>query len=192
MDTPIVIIIICYIASFTVLGVQSVIGDPMNIEMQVFNPDSGSFDGESMRSAINTMSDTFSGCYDSTNQLIGGFSNQTYATQIECQYASNDTANTNTPYTWIEGTNSTYSNLSFQTAQMQITMADEPSVTNNPITAAATLVFQVFQIITGTYAFNLLIFLGIPDIFVVGVSMIYVILLSIWTIMLLRGNSINA
>ena len=108
MDTPIVIIIICYIASFTVLGVQSVIGDPMNIEMQVFNPDSGSFDGESMRSAINTMSDTFAGCYDSNNQLIGGFSNQTYTSQLACTMASNDTANTNTPYTWIEGKNSTY------------------------------------------------------------------------------------
>ena len=74
---------------------------------------------------------------------------------------------------------------------MQLTMADEVSVTNNPITSAATQVFQLFQIITGTYAFNLLIFLSVPEIFVVGISMIYVILLSIWTIMLLRGNNIS-
>jgi hypothetical protein len=53
------------------------------------------------------------------------------------------------------------------------------------------MVFQLFQIITGTYAFNLLIFIGVPEIFVVGISMIYVILLAIWTIMLLRGNNIN-
>jgi hypothetical protein len=44
---------------------------------------------------------------------------------------------------------------------------------------------------TGTYVFNLLAYLGIPLIFVAGVSMIYIILISIWTIMLLRGNNIN-
>ena len=182
MDTPIVIIIICYIASFTILGTQSILGDPMGIEMQAFNPDTGNFDGDTMRDSINSMSDTFAGCYDSNNVLIGGYSNQTYATEIECTYASN---------TWVTGTNSTYSQLSFQTAQMQITMGNEVSITDNPITNAATMVFQLFQIITGTYAFNLLIFIGIPEIFVVGISMIYVILLSIWTIMLLRGNNIN-
>jgi len=39
--------------------------------------------------------------------------------------------------------------------------------------------------------FNLLAYMGIPLIFVGGISMIYVILISIWTIMLLRGNNIN-
>jgi hypothetical protein len=70
-------------------------------------------------------------------------------------------------------------------------MAEEATVTNNPITSAASQVFQLFQIITGTYAFNLLVFIGIPEVFVVGISMIYVILLSIWTIMLLRGNNVS-
>lgn len=191
MDTPIVIIMICYIASFTILGTQSIIGDPMGIEMQAFNPDTGNFDGDTMRDSINAMSDTFAGCYDNNNVLIGGYSNQTYTNQIYCNDASAITSNPDTPYTWITGTNSTYSQLSFQTSQMQITMGNEVSITDNPITNAATMVFQLFQIITGTYAFNLLIFVGIPEIFVVGISMIYVILLSIWTIMLLRGNNIN-
>ena len=192
MDTPIVIIMICYIASFTILGTQSILGDPMGIEMQAFNPDTGNFDGNTMRDSINNMSDTFAGCYDNNNILIGGYSNQTYPSALQCEYASTDTpSNPDIPYTWITGTNSTYSQLSFQTSQMQITMGNEVSITDNPITNAATMVFQLFQIITGTYAFNLLIFIGIPEIFVVGISMIYVILLSIWTIMLLRGNNVN-
>jgi hypothetical protein len=63
---------------------------------------------------------------------------------------------------------------------MQITMADEPSITNNPIASATTMIFQLFQIVTGTYAFNLLIFMGIPHIFVVGITAVYVILLAIY------------
>ena len=140
-----------------------------------------------MREAIQSISDTFAGCYDSTGNLIGGYSNQTYTDALSCQYAPTSYQ----PTQWIQGTNSTFSQLSFQTAQMQLTMADEVSITDNPITNAATMVFQLFQIITGTYAFNLLIFIGVPEIFVVGISMIYVILLAIWTIMLLRGNNIN-
>ena len=191
MDTPIVIIILAYIASFTFLGVQSVVGDPIGIEMKVYESDTGGFTGTDLRTSINSMSDTFAGCYDNTQSLIGGFGNQTYTTEIECQYASADPANTNTPYEWISGTNSTFSNLSYQTAQMQLTMADQQSVTDNPITQAGALVYLIFQIMTGTYVFNLLAYLGIPLIFVAGVSMIYIILISIWTIMLLRGNNIN-
>ena len=191
MDTPIVIIILAYIASFTFLGVQSALGDPIGIEMKVYEPDTGGFTGDDLRTSINSMSDTFAGCYDNTQSLIGGFGNQTYTTEIECQYASADPANTDTPYEWISGTNSTFSNLSYQTAQMQLTMADQNSVTDNPITQAGALVYLIFQIMTGTYVFNLLAYLGIPLIFVAGVSMIYIILISIWTIMLLRGNNIN-
>jgi hypothetical protein len=33
MDTPIVIIILAYIASFCLLGIQAVVADPLNIEM---------------------------------------------------------------------------------------------------------------------------------------------------------------
>tara|TARA_B100000470_G_scaffold168695_1_gene133073 strand:- start:727 stop:1242 length:516 start_codon:yes stop_codon:yes gene_type:complete len=170
-------------ASFSVLGTQAILGDPIGVEMQSFDKGSGMLIGDTMTNAINSMSDSFTGCYDSSSNLIGGYNNQTYTTEIECTYANQF---------WIEGTGASYSELSYQTAQMQLTMANEISVTNNPVTSAATQVFQLFQIITGTYAFNLLVFFGIPEIFVAGISMIYVITLSIWTILLLRGNNVNA
>jgi hypothetical protein len=180
MDTPIVIIILAYIASFALIGIQVVLGDPLGIEIE-------GVDGIPIRDAINTMSDTFAGCYDNNQTLIGGFGNQTYTDVTECFYADQ----VYQPTEWIEGTNSTFSNLSYQTAHMQLTMASEITITDNPLTTAATLVYQIFQIITGTYIFNLLKILWIPDIFVAGISMIYVILISIWTIKLLRGNNVN-
>jgi hypothetical protein len=189
MDTPIVIIMVCYIASFSILGTQAILGDPIGVDMQAFNKDTGGFTGDTMKDSINAMSDTFTGCYTSETStppsiLIGGFANQTYTDQLSCHFADNTNQ-------WLNGTGASYSSLSYQTAQMQLTMAEEITVTNNPITSAATQVFQLFQIITGTYAFNLLIFLSVPEIFVVGISMIYVITLSIWTIMLLRGNNVS-
>ena len=69
---------------------------------------------------------------------------------------------------------------------MQLTMANEVSITENPLTSGATMIYQFFQIITGTYAFNLLLHIAIPPIFVAGISMIYVILISLWVI-----NTIN-
>ena len=191
MDTPIVIIITAYIFSFTFLGVQAVVGDPMGIDMKVYQADTGSFTGADLRTQINTESDTFAGCYNVNEELIGGFGNQTYETEEECNTASGVTTNPDIPYTWIEGTDATFSNLSYQTAQMQLTMANQANVTADPISTAAGLVYLIFQVMTGTYVFNLLAYMGIPLIFVGGISMIYVILISIWTIMLLRGNNIN-
>ena len=191
MDTPIVIIITAYIFSFTFLGVQAAVGDPMGIDMKVYDVDTGGFTGADLRTQINTESDTFAGCYNVNEELIGGFGNQTYETEAECNTASAVTTNPDIPYTWIEGTDATFSNLSYQTAQMQLTMANQANVTADPISAAAGLVYLIFQIMTGTYVFNLLAYMGIPLIFVGGISMIYVILISIWTIMLLRGNNIS-
>lgn len=191
MDTPIVIIITAYIFSFTFLGVQAVVGDPMGIDMKVYDVDTGGFTGDDLRTQINTESDTFAGCYNVNEELIGGFGNQTYTTETLCTAASSVTTNPDIPYTWVEGTDATFSNLSYQTAQMQLTMANQANVTTDPISAAAGLVYLIFQIMTGTYVFNLLAYMGIPLIFVGGISMIYVILISIWTIMLLRGNNIN-
>ena len=191
MDTPIVIIIFAYIASFSFLGVQSVIGDPIGVEMKAFDSQTGGFTGTDLRNQINSNSDTFAGCYDVNEQLIGGFGNQTYTTESQCTTASSITSNPDIPYTWLEGTNDSFSSLSYQTAQMQLTMANQNNVTVDPIATAAELVFFIFQVMTGTYAFNLLAYMGIPLIFVAGISMIYIILIAIWTIMLLRGNNIN-
>ena len=191
MDTPIVIIIFAYIASFSFLGVQSILGDPIGVDMRVYDDQTGGFTGTDLRTSINTNSDTFAGCFDVNEQLIGGFGNQTYTTEDDCNTASGNSSNPDTPYTWVTGTNDSFSSLSYQTAQMQLTMANQNNVTIDPIATAAELVFFIFQIMTGTYAFNLLVYMGIPLIFVAGISMIYIILISIWTIMLLRGNNIN-
>ena len=191
MDTPIVIIIFAYIASFSFLGVQSVLGDPIGVDMKAFDDQTGGFTGTDLRNQINTNSDTFTGCFDVNEQLIGGFGNQTYTTEDDCNTASGNSSNPDTPYEWVTGTNDSFSSLSYQTAQMQLTMANQNNVTIDPIATAAELVFFIFQIMTGTYAFNLLAYMGIPLIFVTGISMIYIILISIWTIMLLRGNNIN-
>ncbi len=191
MDTPIVIIIFAYIASFSFLGVQSVVGDPIGVQMKVFDDQTGGFTGTDLRNQINTNSDTFAGCYDVNENLIGGFGNQTYTTEAECNTASANSSNPDTPYEWVTGTNDSFSSLSYQTAQMQLTMANQGNVTTDPIAIAAEMVFFIFQVMTGTYAFNLLAYMGIPLIFVAGISMIYIILIAIWTIMLLRGNNIN-
>lgn len=191
MDTPIVIIIFAYIASFSFLGVQSVVGDPIGVQMKVFDDQTGGFTGTDLRNQINTNSDTFAGCYDVNENLIGGFGNQTYTTEAECNTASAITTNPDIPYEWVTGTNDSFSSLSYQTAQMQLTMANQNNVTVDPIATAAESVYFIFQVMTGTYAFNILSYMGIPAIFVAGISMIYIILIAIWTIMLLRGNNIS-
>jgi len=191
MDTPIVIIIFAYVASFSFLGVQSVVGDPIGVQMKAFDEQTGGFTGTDLRTQINSNSDTFAGCYDVNEDLIGGFGNQTYTTEALCTTASSVTTNPDRPYTWLEGTNDSFSSLSYQTAQMQLTMANQNNVTVDPIATAAESVYFIFQVMTGTYAFNILSYMGIPAIFVAGISMIYIILIAIWTIMLLRGNNIN-
>lgn len=182
VNQPITIIILAYIASFGILGGQALVGDPMGVDMQRYNPETGKLDGGSMREAIQSISDTFAGCYDSNSNLIGGYSNQTYTDATACFYADA----VYQPTQWIQGTNATFSNLSYQTSEMQLTMANEVSITENPLTSGATMIYQFFQIITGTYAFNLLLHIAIPPIFVAGISMIYVILISLWVI-----NTIN-
>jgi len=181
---PIAIIIIAYVASFCVLGGQTILGDPLGVDMQRYNPETGMMDGGSMREAIQSISDTFAGCYDANGNLIGGYSNQTYADSTACFYANASYQ----PTQWIQGTNSTFSQLSYQTSEMQLTMANEISITDNPLTSSATMIYQFFQIITGTYAFNLLLYMSIPPVFVAGISMIYIILISLWAIDTIRGN----
>ena len=185
VNQPIAIIILAYTASFCFLGVQSTLGDPMGVDMQRYNPDTGKMDGGSMREAIQSISDTFAGCYDSNSDLIGGYANQTNVDSTACFYADA----VHQPTQWIQGTNSTFSQLSYQTSEMQLTMANEISITDNPLTSGATMIYQFFQIITGTYAFNLLLHLAIPPMFVAGISMIYIILISLWVIHTLQRIS---
>jgi hypothetical protein len=172
-------ILTAYVFSFVILGVQDTVGDIVGVDMKAFDVATGGFTGETLKNEIQTMTDTFAGCYDNQNPpvLLGGFASPTYPDEATCTAAG---------YTWTVGTGSSFSQMSAQTAQMQLTMADEPSITNNPLTSGATMIFQLFQIVTGTYAFNILIFMGIPHIFVVGITAVYVILLAIYVFEKLR------
>ena len=188
MVNPITIIMVGYIMSFAMLGGQQVIGDLVGIEMKAFDPLTGGFTGNTIATNIATESDTFSGCYDTSLELIGGFASQTYETEALC-VASLDPSTGLATNVWVQGTGGSFSEMSFQTARMQLTMASEPSVTSNPITSAATITYQLFQVLTGTYVFNILMFVGIPHIYVVGITMVYVLTLAIWVIKLLSPSS---
>lgn len=179
-----------YIMSFAFLGGAS-FADIVGIELRAYNTDTGQWDGEEIKFKLLQASDTFEGCYSSAtsvppNELIGGFANQTYETELACTMATMADGTTNL---WITGTGGSFSGMSYQTAQMQLTMASEPSVTSNPLTSAATITYQLFQVLTGTYIFNMLMFFAIPQIYVVGITMVYVLALAIWVINMLRGNN---
>ena len=189
MVNPINVIMIGYIMSFVFLG-GSELADLVGHEWRAYNVDTGEWDGELIKLKILQASDTFEGCYTSDtsvpqNELIGGFANQTYTENITCVMATMPDGTTNL---WIEGTGASFSGMSYQTAQMQLTMASEISVTANPLTSSAEIVYQLFQVLTGTYIFNILMFFAIPQIYVVGITMVYILTLAIWVINTLRGN----
>jgi hypothetical protein len=64
---------------------------------------------------------------------------------------------------------------------------NEGDVTSNPIMVAATIAWELFMLLTGTYIFSLLEIAGIPTIVIAGMVIIYVILLSRTIIGYLRG-----
>ena len=110
-------IIFAYVTSFAFLGVQDSVGDLVGVDMKAFDVTTGGFTGETIKTEIQTMTDTFAGCYDNQTPpvLIGGFNNPTYPDKASC-----DTAG----YNWEVGTGSSFSQMSAQTARMQLTMAD--------------------------------------------------------------------
>lgn len=189
MVNPIHIIMVGYIFSFAFLG-GSELANMAGVDLRAYNPDTGKMDGETIKFKLTESTDTFEGCYSSdtsvpANELIGGYNNQTYTEQLTCEWAVMPDGTTNL---WIEGTGASFSGMSYQTARMQLTMASELSVTSNPLTSSAEIVYQLFQVLTGTYVFNMLMFLAIPQIYVVGITMVYILALAIWVIDTLRGN----
>ena len=63
----------------------------------------------------------------------------------------------------------------------------ETTVTTDPILAAATIAWELFMLLTGTYIFSLLAMFGVPPIFIAGMVIIYVLMLSRTIIGYLRG-----
>jgi len=58
---------------------------------------------------------------------------------------------------------------------------------NNPILAGATIAWELFLLLSGTYIFNIMFQFGIPIIFIVPISAIYIILLANTLIAKIRG-----
>ena len=70
---------------------------------------------------------------------------------------------------------------SLNSVQGNITSTTRSSISTNIVTAAQTA-FEFFQIITGTYIFQLLIFFSVPVIFVYGMAIIYGFLMIMFII----------
>ena len=60
-------------------------------------------------------------------------------------------------------------------------------VEENPILAAGGLVADIILLLTGTYIFNILLFFGVPTIFIAGMVVIYSLMLFRTLIGYLRG-----
>lgn len=73
--------------------------------------------------------------------------------------------------------------------QLNITSITRNNTVSNPIGTAAGQAWEVLQILTGTYIFNVLALLGVPAIFISGLVVLYVILLARAIIAYIRGIS---
>ena len=73
------------------------------------------------------------------------------------------------------------------TATSNIVCTNSTSVTSNPVTAAAGIAWEIIQLMSGTYIFNLLVLFGIPEIMVAGMTILYVILLAFTIVSYIRG-----
>ena len=128
IEKSLYIMIFMYATSFSILGVQFVIGDVMGVEMTDIN-------GDPLKSSI--------------------------LTTIQVDQLTTSAQN-------VVGTNQT-------------------AVTQDPITAAAGIAWELILLMTGTYVFHIAYLLGIPGIIVTGMVMLYIILLMRTIIAYLRG-----
>ena len=55
----------------------------------------------------------------------------------------------------------------------------------NPIESGAYITWQMVTLLSGTYVFNLLALFGIPEIFIVGMTMVYYLLLGVFIMKLI-------
>lgn len=88
------------------------------------------------------------------------------------------------------GANGTGGIISISTINQQqqnITSITRNNTVTNPIGTAAGQAWELLQILTGTYIFNVLSLLGIPSIFISGLVVLYVILLARAIIAYIRG-----
>jgi len=73
------------------------------------------------------------------------------------------------------------------TSASNIIGTNQTQVTQDPISAAAGIAWELFLLLTGTYIFQVLFLLGVPSIIVAGMVILYIIMLSRTIIAYLRG-----
>lgn len=73
------------------------------------------------------------------------------------------------------------------TISLNATQTNQTTIVTDPISAAAQNALQIFQLITGTYIFNLLLVFDIPIVIVGGMVLIYTMLMIRAIVGYLRG-----
>ena len=73
------------------------------------------------------------------------------------------------------------------TSAQHVIGTNQTAVTQDPITAAAGIAWELILLMTGTYVFQIAYLLGIPSIIVAGMVLLYIILLMRTIIAYLRG-----
>ena len=73
------------------------------------------------------------------------------------------------------------------TSAQNVIGTNQTAVTQDPITAAAGIAWELILLMTGTYVFQIAYLLGIPSIIVAGMVLLYIILLMRTIIAYLRG-----
>jgi len=73
------------------------------------------------------------------------------------------------------------------TSAQNVIGTNQTTVVSDPITAAAGIAWELIQLMTGTYIFNIAYLMGVPLIIVAGMTLLYIILLMRTIIAYLRG-----
>ena len=76
---------------------------------------------------------------------------------------------------------------SLNTITSDVTGLNQTEAVADPVTAGAQIALSIFQLLTGTYIFNVLTFFGVPTIFIAGMALLYVILVIRALIAYIRG-----
>lgn len=87
----------------------------------------------------------------------------------------------------VNGTSGIVQINTINTQQQNITSITRNNTVTNPIGTAAGQAYELLQILTGTYIFNVLALLGVAPIFISGLVVLYVILLARAIIAYIRG-----
>ena len=79
------------------------------------------------------------------------------------------------------------SNINTMSLQVANSTSNQTGLSLDPIFYAASIAWSLFQLLTGTYVFNILYLFGVPPVFIVPIGVIYMVMLARTVIALIRG-----